>query len=233
MNCLKWIFLLTICCAKCLITSAQTHSWNLDASIGATIPVGQFASENTANPKAGWANPGANLQLDGVFQCFKFVGIGALVGLQSNPSENQQVKVSQTGADPTYYLIHTDNYVQGRTFIGPTLKLPLQHTGKWAFTARLLGGLQKLFPVRYTMTSQVDPATIYNSGNSFPVRFGWQTGVGMEYAFHQGFYVLLSTDYLQAGVGNTGPNRLGVSYEHPNQPLNTMNINIGIGERLP
>jgi opacity protein-like surface antigen len=233
MNYSKWFLLFTLCSVLHVRSWAQKGSWSLDASIGANIPVGQFASENASNAQAGWANPGANLQIEGIYQCFKYGGIGALVGFQSNPTENQQVKENQSGADPTYYVIHTGNYVQGRTYVGPTLRIPLRPLSKWAFTARLMGGLQKLFPVRYTMASQLDPATTYNAGNSFPVRFGWQIGTGLEYTFHEKFFVLLSADYTQAGVGNTGPNRLGVSYEHPDQPLNTLNINIGIGGRLP
>lgn len=155
-------------------------------------------------------------------------GATVLAGFRVNSYDVSPVNSSPT-AESNFSI---SDYKAGRILIGPTFTLPLRSGGKWNITARVLAGVQQLFPetIDETSTGVATSEKLY-----FNLAFAYQTGVGLQYLVTKKCYLSLGGDFLGSTYkaskmkDDSGTQTVTGGIKGP---FNTANIQLGLGFRF-
>jgi|GEM_PF-6246329 len=131
---LTTIFLLFV------INSYSQSSFGIKA--GASIPVGEFASDDGRDPAAGLAETGLNVEINYQLNVEEKVSILFMYNYQSNPVNMDVVEdvFSSLITAGVPFSVGAKNWKQSRLMVGISLNLPVQETAL-AVTPRFMLGL--------------------------------------------------------------------------------------------
>jgi hypothetical protein len=192
-------------------------------NVGAALPQGNFASTDYKNEKAGLAQTGLNLNLEGAGYFLPFVGIAGTVGAFTN-SINADNYNSSTGTATV------NKWLNGYLMAGPIVTLPL---GKFSIDGKVLFGAVGTKTPNIKVNYTDGSSDLYDE--KFVVNFGYNVGASVRYNLISKLALKLNCDYISSNQSVT----TNTKYNAPGQTESTSadytehidvrNINIGLG----
>lgn len=228
------------------IASSQTSDGFMGIMMGASIPLGDFASTDYDNEQAGYAATSFNLTMDGAYLVNSYLGFGGAVSFSNNSLNTGAVKTNleryvkenypdaELPEDLTLISYNLGVWNHVNLMVGPFLTIP---ANRIHFDFRALGGLAFVFPPEsemYFMTED-DEFRTYRD-NKGKVSFGYMLGGGIRYTSRKNAIIRLMADYSSTkttieitdyhfDIDLPEDNR---KTEHT-QPMHTVHVGLGIG----
>ncbi len=231
----NFLFLFTISILTITNSFAQNKGY-LALSAGPSIPIGEFASKDPNNTKAGCATTGVSLNLSFAYKLGKKLGLAALLRSQSNSFDNEAFEnelETQTGAS---WTIDSKPYTTRGFMLGGYGAFPISETV--SFNTRALFGF--LSTNSYELTSSIDNsggAAWFKISSVSATSFAYLLGGGFKFDVSENVCMLINIDYLQTkpefrNIQITSSNGGPPSKATASQEMSTINIELGIGIRL-
>lgn len=130
-----------------MVSKAQQITKSYAAiSIGASVPYGDYAKTNTTIEQAGYAQTGANLDVEAAFFFDGFVGVGAKLGIGMIPINQVAYGEFLASRNPDYERIEVLSATPYfNTYIALGLYFNIPITEKLQLTPKVMGGLATSF----------------------------------------------------------------------------------------
>jgi len=174
--------------------------FNINVSIGAAIPMGDFGSTNVSNsfwdfnsPDSvrlqGFAQPGLHFDLSLTYFISDYFGITAMVGGNSNEFDlnafSATMRLPATATTTSYYT--------GEYLIGPVFCFNMG--SKWKINATILGGFaQNNYPqLTLAFNDTVDYTRAINNGR---FSFAFSVGAGISYSITDNLDLSFNMSYM-------------------------------------
>ena len=229
----KLIISLSLICLTITIFSQELRKGLIGISIGPSIPVSDYADNDSENSHAGFALTGLNLNLNFNYRFNENIGVAALMTKNTHPiDEDEMVKLFGT--------------------YDPSLNVDLE-TGAWS-SASLMGGLLISFPftkvdvdfralIGYSLSTvpKLDVTTSYENisvnikqSEASSMAFALNIGAGFRYHLSDKFALTFNVDYFSTEPQfEVETSILESSFSNTvKQKMNMMNISFGIGYML-
>ena len=206
-------------------------------SIGPSIPIGDFASKDPDNDKAGLAQTGAIFDISFCYKLGKQLGVSALLRGQANSTDKQVIVNELATQLPSGVTADVDTgyWSAGALMVGGYGSFPLSK--KISFDSKIMFGL-------LTASSPSFDINLNSGGGMGWVKqesvsssaFAYLLGVGLKFDAGKRICLLANVDYMGAKpkfenveiVGSDGT----IQTTNWEQPYATINIGIGVGYRL-
>ena len=210
-------------------------------SAGESSPVGEFASGDANDETAGFAKSGVN------FNATLSVPVWNKIGLIAEfISEKNQMDALSFDKQTRYYY-YNSNLISQSTFtswtcssalIGFYGEIPMCDIDKWYFDYRLLGGFAKTSTPQ--MKIKISEGALVSEGimqSESADAISYLLGFGFRRNICKSFCVRVGADYFStkpkfADNTLTINNKNVVVYNSYAQPVNTFNLDLGIGYRF-
>jgi opacity protein-like surface antigen len=217
--------------------NAQNKNWNLGISIGSSFPLGNFASKDINNSKAGWAITGANFGLKFNYKLDKgYFGLSALLNSQFNPIDVDQMAKESENLYPDYsWKIDATSWKTNCILFGAFATLPISE--KVNFEPHGMIGLMISNSPEITSTAKIGGNTSWGKQNETSASsFAYLVGVGFKYKLTNKLNLLGNLDYLGSkpeflNVEITGSSG-GRQTNTLTQNISNLNLSLGIGISL-
>ena len=205
-------------------------------SVGPSIPIGDFASKNMANPSAGLSNTGAIFDISFAYKLGTQFGISALLRGQANPTDAQLIANELAKEDPlTYWTVESKTWGVGGLLFGGYGSFPVSE--KINFDARGLIGFVNASSPEINITGTKQGKSIWaKQGIVSTNAFSYLIGAGFTFDIGSKICLMINMDYM-----GTKPefNNIEIisSIGHKNtlsmkQNIETLNIGFGIGLKI-
>ena len=206
---------------------------------GASIPTGNFAKGDYADPTSGYAKTGGQVNITGTRYFNQNWGVTLLVGYSSFGNTGTQSLADgykeDSGTDSTTLYTKGSNYSLS-FLIGPTYRF---HPGEHFFIdARALVGYVSSHLAGFQIFYEDYTTNSMTQNESSAGAFGFQGGLGVGYKFSKQWAVQVNGDYFTSKpnftityddfVVNSG--RRLTTYD---QPISGINVTIGISYSIP
>lgn len=199
-----------------LLAFQHTYSQNrvspnentLSFSVGASIPVGNFSSTNSAGKLAGYARTGETINFSFEHKLNKKTGLVAMLygqrnGINTDVRGRQFDKTGWFGSnsfEPRYYpnwSIAKKSWHLESLLFGVSGEFPVDENQKFSFTAKMLLGLAYAQLPKLNASSKTDTSfTEINQSGASAFGFSYLASVGIKYKWSQKIYLLGSIDYF-------------------------------------
>ena len=228
------IFSMSLLTLKC---QSQEKGY-IALSLGSSIPVGEFASQDINNEKAGLAKLGAFIDISYATKLGKSFGISVLLRGQSNAIDNHRIEAELSKLNPGInFTVSSKNWGASNLMIGGYGSFPLNSDNHSSFETRALIGIlsgtspEILFNATYGNTSQN-----YITRSVSATSYSFLIGVGFKFEVSKKLCVLTNVDILGSEpkfnykviTYSTTP---GESFDF-RQQITTVNVGVGVGFRL-
>jgi hypothetical protein len=188
--------------------------------LGPSIPVGNYASSNFSNSKAGFAGLGENLNISYCRLLGKNFGIAAELLGQINPLNVKAMEKSfatQKFAEPYFYSttgppqtpplpvyvtyqhwnFDKKSWQSGSMLLGAYMQLPLNHSGNISFTTKAMIGAIYLSSPQLNGEGYTDTSLIkLSQSTASAFGFAYSLSAGLKYDFNKRLSFLVSVEYL-------------------------------------
>lgn len=214
--------------------------------MGASVPLGDFASTDYDNPQAGYATTSFNLTMDGAYLVSSYVGFGGAISFSNNSLNTGDLKKNleryvaenypdaELPEDLTYISYDLGVWNHVNLMAGPYLTIP---ANRIHFDFRALGGLAFVFPPESQMyfVTEDDEFRTYRDNKS-KVSLGYMLGGGIRYISRRNAILRLMADYSSTKTTiEITDYHLDVDLPEDNrktehtQPMRTVHVGLGIG----
>jgi opacity protein-like surface antigen len=236
---MKLVYSLLLYLMIALVVSGQQKATHyIGISGGISAPTGMYSRTDAGtfgnwNNSSGYAKTGFNLGLEGAYHFLPNVGIAGSINFSDHGrlsgTDVQKLADSYTDAFAVdYSTVSTQGRYQTlNLFAGPCFSLPVKN---FTFEARILGGLtQNLSSPEIYVTLEDNPDGFTQKSSSHNA-FGWQTGLGIHYAFTEKISVMIRGDYFHTnGIKIDNENRNNSAGRLvTNQPMSWINTSVGL-----
>jgi opacity protein-like surface antigen len=223
---------------------AQSNSY-MGILMGASIPMGDFASASLDNDQAGYATTSFNLTMDGAYLPSPYIGVGGAVSFSNNSLntgdlKNNLKKIIQEDfpdadlPDDVYISYDLGVWNHVNLMIGPHASIPLD---RLSIDFRVLGGMSFVFPPESQLyfATEDDEFRTYRDNKS-TVSFGYMAGTGFRYTSRSNMMLRLMVDYSYTKTTiEITDYHFDIDMEEVvrrteyTQPMGTIHVGVGIG----
>lgn len=157
-----------------LAQAQETQSY-MAINLGVSLPQGDYGETNINNPSSGFAKPGPELSIEGVYYIIDYIGIGGKSGFNYHNFDKIAFRneyVSKTGADEVYFS-SASPYVNVHTCAGLYLNVPV--TEKFHISPKALAG------VMTTFKAQIDARVDYSNQSDLYFYDDFETALDFAY----------------------------------------------------
>jgi hypothetical protein len=207
-------------------------------SIGPSIPIEDFASKNSSNVAAGYANPGAIFDVSFQYKLGKYFGISALLRGQANTTDAQAIanELAREINNVTW-IVESNPWSIGGILIGGTASVPIGLKDKVSFESRAMFGFLNAASPEINITGRIDSQSEWAQQHSkMSTAFSYLLGAGFKFNIAKRLCVLTNIDFLSAKpefkdvlITNSKGDYITNTFS---QKFGTINIGFGIGLRL-
>ena len=232
--------LVTIVTISLAFSQTEDRKGYIGISIGGASPLGNFASVNPNNDKAGYATGGGVFDVTFAYRLGKHLGLTAVLHGQSNGYDSQTV-VNQIGnANPGWQsqVDSHDGWSLGGIMGGIMGSWPMSEKGNFLIEPRVMAGfLSTTSPkLRADFTDGTDSGWLQYEDDDASV-FAVMGGAGLRWNVSQKIGLLFNVDYLTTSTANYKnieyTNSLGdSSIQTGEQKFESVNISVGVAFRL-
>ncbi len=230
---MKKILFVGFCSLFCFTTvlKAQEKKSFAGISIGASMPTGDFGSNDLSNDKAGLAKTGLSLNLSYGYHFSK--NFGGILMAKGNFNAIDMDTFRQQFSVPTgsgaSYSIGTGSYKSGAVLAGMFANVPITGDEKFSFEVRALAGYQNSTIPKINASMYIPSiGTLDLSQESFSSgSFAYVLGAGFKYKVGNNLDLKLNGDYNGANPSFEviDGNNMKQSYK---QPWNTVDVTLGL-----
>jgi hypothetical protein len=208
-------------------------------SIGSIKPNGDFKSNDTYNPKAGYAlGGGSQLALEVGVYLVKNIGIGCVIGGFSTEIDTNRVKDRYNSFDKVSFRFYERRWRAQYMMVGPLYSFRLSR--KFAIDTRFLFGpfaaKKPAYGIRLSGSSYDYD---YDYGDGHGTTLGTLAGIAIRWHFSKRWGLRLGADYIRgkpqirydAIITEYGPGFTNVSVERNNtltQRISILRVGLGI-----
>lgn len=212
------IFTITCCFAQ------KVNDQNvLSASIGVSVPVGDYASASPANDNSAYAKVGGHLNIEFEHKLSNRFGLIAVLHGQTSSMNNTKLAAQYSQVQfpqgvytltnpndppptPQYesypnFKVDKHSWYTEALLVGAATHLPLGTANKMFFTAKAAVGVAHVTSPKLYASSVTDTAAAYvtqNSSSAFG--FAYMGGLGLEYKLAKKLGLVFGADYFGTGV---------------------------------
>ena len=207
---MKKIILLGITLVSVITLNAQSKL-SFGVSVGAALPMGDFAKHDTAGLSrssdttktgrgAGWAKTGFHFDVNATYMFSDNIGGELMIGGNMNSFDNATYMTAYGFKSPETYT--NNNWYIGQYLVGPVFSFGQQ----LKVNIRVLVGLVTSNGPVSTETNGVSGAGAfsYTATSNAGSGFGYNFGVGIKYNFNKNLGLLVNVDYLGSSIMYTG-----------------------------
>lgn len=232
----KAVLLLTICLFAVTKGFSQDKGY-VAVSIGPSFPIGDFASKDPDNEKAGLAQTGAIFDISFGYKLGKNFGVAALIRGQANSTDTQAIVdelytqiPSTVNAD-----VETGNWTAGAFLAGGYASFPVSK--KISFDPRvMIGFLSATSPDTDVYLSDGSNSGWVKQASVTSTAFAYLVGVGLKFDVGKRICILTNLDYMGANPEFKDVQTLSsdgnIEVNNWKQPFSTINVGVGVGYRL-
>ena len=215
-------------------TSAQSKGY-VGFSLGAAIPVGDFASTNASSDEAGFAVTGAGFDVSVAYKFDRNFGLAVMLRGQANGVDAQKLADAIAEETGVSNKVEVKSWNTGSLLVG--LHSSVDLTEKLSFEAKAVIGYSNCTSPELKVTYLSTGSDLYvRQKSAVALSFAYLVGVGFKWDIAPKTCLLLKMDYLTAKpqfkdveVFNS---YLGYSEADFKQQISTITAGIGIGLRL-
>jgi len=198
---MKKSMLISVILISSLITRAQVSNINL--SMGATIPLGDYKSTADAT-STGYAGTGFTLNIGGKYFIVDYLGIGGTLNYGTNSTDEDALKESWLQyVKDLYpdYVIPPDANVEFNTnlwnyvnlMVGPVFSIPISRI---SFEFKAQAGISFITPPKRELYITYTNNEIYNNSGGSNVAFGYLLGASIVFQANDDYGVRVGADYF-------------------------------------
>lgn len=207
-------------------------------SVGASIPIGDFASKDKNNNSAGFATTGTIFDISFGYKLGKNFGISALYRGQVNPTDADAfAAIFQNQYPGISWTVDSKSWSAAGFLFGCYGSFPIGTSGQTSFETRALIGFLSATTPEINITGRFGTTSAWiRQSSATATSFSFLLGMGFKFNVGNKICLLTNLDYLGAKpeftdikiTDSTG----GSSVETVTQSLETINFSVGIGFRL-
>lgn len=231
------IYITNIACAQQEVVHTDPKLY-IGLSGGLSVPMGNFAKANYADPKSGFAKTGANIGVTGTYLLTKHFGITALVSYQVYGFKSAQNLANgykdDFAVDSATAQINGINY-SINVLVGPYYTSALYHN--LYLDVRVLAGITSAHLAGNTIYLEDQTDATFGQNQSSATAFAFQLGGALRYNLCKHWGLSLGVDYFSSkpdfSIDNTNrKNEAGRMLTAYHQPIQGINTNLGIVYRF-
>ncbi len=216
-----------------IIAQEFTDKGYIAFSVGPSFPLGDYASVDENNEKAGLAATGAIFDLSFAHRLGKNFGIAAILRSMSNPVDVNQILDRHYSPTGLTYSVEADSWSHIGIMIGAFCSFPIQNSPT-VFETRLLFGAMSAKVPQISISTSTTSSEISESKSAGCLAF--LIGGNFRFMADKKISILTGLDFYKCSV--EFPN---VKTTHPDgsthkdtftQSVSTINLSIGIAYRL-
>lgn len=219
-----------------IVCSAQDKGF-LCASLGSSIPIGDFASADPNNKSAGFAKTGLVFDLSFGYKFSKYIGMAALVRGQANATDAQALAnytIKQI-PDATSVTVNSGAWTVSGYMVGGYGSFPISK--KISFESKILFGFLTATSPDFTINVTTTTASVWvkehsasSSTFSYLLSAGFRENVGNHFCFIFNFdYLGANPEFVDVVTNTSGGDR---SLSTFSQQFGTINTTFGLGYRF-
>ena len=225
-----FLFLLHVCWAQ--------DKGYVAVSIGPSIPIEDFASKNSSNEAAGYANPGAIFDVSFQYKFGKYFGISALLRGQANTTDAQAIANELAREiNNVLWTVESNPWSIGGILIGGSASVPIGLNDKISFESRAMFGFLNATSPEINITGRTNSQSEWAKQQSkMATAFSYLLGAGFKFNIAKRICILTNIDFLSAKpefkdvlITNSKGEFISNTFS---QKFGTINIGLGIGLRL-
>jgi len=206
-------------------------------SIGPSIPIGDFASKDADNDKAGLAQTGGLFDISFAYKFGKYLGVSGLLRTQAYSADKQVIvdAVREQLPGNVAVDVQAGNWVTGAFMAGGYGSFPISN--KASFDTRLMIG---------AITADSPSLDIYINGgggsawtkqeNVTSSALAYLVGVGFKFNVGKRICILANADYMAATLSFENAEIVSsdgsLNTTSWDQPFGSVNIGVGVGYKL-
>lgn len=189
----------------CLALQAQDSFLGL--SMGASFPIGDYASGNDAF-SSGYAGTNFVLNFDASYVVAPFIGVGATFSFGSNYADEDALKktilpdlaqrysqIDFPAPEDAEFNINMGKWTYINLMVGPNVSIPLVILH---LDLRALGGIMFLTPPEREIEITWIDDEIFTSQSSQLIHFGYVLGAGIRFGMRSGTGIRIAADYFSS-----------------------------------
>jgi hypothetical protein len=234
---IKALLLLTVLIASSTNSIAQEKRASFSFSLGPSFPVGNFASKDYDNTKAGWALPGVAADL--VFSHKVGNGNFSLSAMSRSQFHMMDglayVNELDANLPDAGWSIEVDGWSTGSLLLGGNGSFTIAKNA--TFEPRLMVGYMAARLPDYTVLGSVNGSRFWvKQVSTTAVSFSYLLGAGFKFDLGKKCMLLTQMDYLggapefsQVEILTSSGNR---SFDTWRQNTSTINLTVGIGVKI-
>lgn len=217
------IFLLFILQHTCF---SQESAGHIAITVGASVPIGDYASKDVYSEPAGFAKIGYKYDVGIAYKPESFfIGLSALIRGQSNALDVNAIADGFSKRFPgSTYTVNSAPWKVNSFMIGTYSPFKIGSTGKTSIYLKFMLGASACTMPQITMIQQLNGvSTTIKGAGATAVSAAYLFGGGIKYNMNEIICLLIDFDYL-----GTKP-----EFKSTNtQSITTLNFSAGIGFRL-
>lgn len=207
-------------------------------SIGPSIPIEDFASKNSSNEAAGYANPGAIFDVSFQYKLGKYFGVSALLRGQANTTDAQAIANELAREiNNVLWTVESNPWSIGGILIGGSASVPIGINDKISFESRAMLGFLNATSPEINITGRTNSQSEWVKQQSKMANaFSYLFGAGFKFNIAKRFCFLTTIDFLSAKpefkdviITNSNGDYISNTFS---QKFGTINIGLGFGLRL-
>ncbi len=219
------------------ISSAQDKGY-VAISLGPSIAIEDFASKNSSNVAAGYANAGAIFDVSFQYKLGKYFGVSALLRGQANTTDAQAIANELAREiNNVLWTVESNPWSIGGILIGGSASVPIGLNDKISFESRAMFGFLNATSPEINITGRTNSQSEWAKQQSkMATAFSYLFGAGFKFNIAKRFCVLTNIDFLSAKpefkdvlITNSKGDYITNTFS---QKFGTINIGFGIGLRL-
>ena len=207
-------------------------------SIGPSIPIEDFASKNSSNVAAGYANSGAIFDVSFHYKLGKYFGVSALLRGQANTTDAQAIANDLAREiNNVTWTVESNPWSIGGILIGGSASVPIGINDKISFESRAMFGFLNATSPEINITGRTNSQSEWAKQQSkMATAFSYLLGAGFKFNFAKRLCFLTNIDFLSAKpefkdvlITNSNGDFISNTFS---QKFGTINIGFGLGLRL-
>jgi hypothetical protein len=205
---------------------------SVEAGLGLTLPLGNFASGDYHNVLAGYAKEGFSMGANVYVKVHHNVNVMLAYSRTMNTFDEVSFGRNALSGTKDYTLITRSNWVSNFLLVGGSGMIPLDEENY--LTPRLLLGLcinkSPSYETAPTGTKSVGSPTTVDSRRE--VQFAFRIGVGLRKYINKMFYLSLNPDFYRTTLKNNINKPYFTGNPATYQSISIFNLNVGVGFRM-